>query len=151
MSRKNKIRVLMAKPGVDGHWRGIITVSKALRDAGMEVIYLGNQTPEQIAHVAAQEDVDVVGLSILAAGHLRLITETVKSLKDQKADDALLVVGGIIPQMDIPDLKREGVDEIFLPGTPLDTIVEYIRTNAPARSTSILVQKGKQVIPGRDP
>lgn len=136
MSRKDKIRVLMAKPGVDGHWRGIITVSKALRDAGMEVIYLGNQTPEQIAHVAAQEDVDVVGLSVLAAGHLRLITETTQSLKDQKVDDALLVVGGIIPRMDIPDLKREGVDEIFLPGTPLDTIVEYVRTNAPERSVA---------------
>jgi len=134
MSRKDKIRVLMAKPGVDGHWRGIITVSKALRDAGMEVVYLGNQTPEQIAHVAAQEDVDVVGLSVLAAGHLRLITETAQSLKDQKVDDALLVVGGIIPQMDIPDLKREGVDEIFLPGTPLDKIVEYIRMNAPQRN-----------------
>ena len=133
MSQKNKIRVLMAKPGVDGHWRGIITVSKALRDAGMEVIYLGNQTPEQIAHVASQEDVDVVGLSVLAAGHLRLITETAQSLKDQKVDHALLVVGGIIPRMDIPDLKREGVNEIFLPGTPLDAIVEYIRTNAPAR------------------
>ncbi len=136
MPRKDKIRVLMAKPGVDGHWRGIITVSKALRDAGMEVIYLGNQTPEQIANVAAQEDVDVVGLSVLAAGHLRLITETVNSLKDQKVEDVLLVVGGIIPQIDIPDLKKEGVDEIFLPGTPLDTIVEYIRTNAPERSVA---------------
>jgi methylmalonyl-CoA mutase C-terminal domain/subunit len=136
MPRKDKIRVLMAKPGIDGHWRGIITVSKALRDAGMEVIYLGNQTPEQIANVAAQEDVDVVGLSVLAAGHLRLITETAQSLKDQKVDDALLVVGGIIPQMDIEDLKREGVDEIFLPGTPLDKIVEYIRTNAPERSVA---------------
>jgi len=136
MPRKDKIRVLMAKPGVDGHWRGIITVSKALRDAGMEVIYLGNQTPEQIASVASQEDVDVVGLSVLAAGHLRLITETAQSLKDQKVDDALLVVGGIIPQIDIEDLKREGVDEIFLPGTPLDKIVEYIRTNAPERSVA---------------
>lgn len=143
MSRKDKIRVLMAKPGVDGHWRGIITVSKALRDAGMEVIYLGNQTPEQIAHVAAQEDVDVVGLSVLAAGHLRLITETAQSLKDHKIDDVLMVVGGIIPRMDIPDLKREGVDEIFLPGTPLDTIVAYIRKNAPQRSASILAQKGE--------
>ena len=136
MSRKDKVRVLMAKPGVDGHWRGIITVSKALRDAGMEVIYLGNQTPEQMASVAAQEDVDVVGLSVLAAGHLRLITETAQSLKDQKVDHALLVVGGIIPQMDIEDLKKEGVDEIFLPGTPLDKIVEYIRTNAPGRSVT---------------
>jgi len=143
MSRKDKIRVLMAKPGVDGHWRGIITVSKALRDAGMEVIYLGNQTPEQIAHVAAQEDVDVVGLSVLAAGHLRLITETAQSLKDQKVDNALLVVGGIIPQIDIPDLKRKGVNEIFLPGTPLGKIVDYIKTNAPQRSTSTLIQKGK--------
>lgn len=136
MSRKDKIRVLMAKPGVDGHWRGIITVSKALRDAGMEVIYLGNQTPGQIAHVAAQEDVDVVGLSVLAAGHLILITETAQSLKDQKMDSALLVVGGIIPKMDIPDLKKEGVNEIFLPGTPLDEIVGYIKTNAPERGVS---------------
>ena len=133
MGEQRKIRVLIAKVGLDGHDRGAKVVARFLRDAGMEVIYLGNQTPEQIAHVASQEDVDVVGLSVLAAGHLRLITETAQSLKNQKVDQALLVVGGIIPRMDIPDLKREGVNEIFLPGTPLDTIVEYIRTNAPGR------------------
>jgi len=117
----------MAKPGIDGHWRGIITVTKALRDAGMEVIYLGNQTPQQIARVAAQEDVDVVGLSILAAGHMMLISDTVKALEEQKMENVLLLVGGIIPKMDIPILKDKGVDEVFIPGTPLDTIVQYIK------------------------
>jgi methylmalonyl-CoA mutase C-terminal domain/subunit len=134
MVHKERIRVLMAKPGVDGHWRGIITVTKALRDAGMEVVYLGNQTPEEIARSAAQEDVDVVGLSVLAAGHMQLIIETVECLKANRADDAMVVVGGIIPEVDIPSLKKSGVTEVFTPGTPLDLIVDYIRTNAPKKS-----------------
>ena len=126
MSQKDRIRVLMAKPGVDGHWRGVITVSKALRDAGLEVIYIGNQTPEQIAYVAAQEDVDVVGLSVLAAGHMTLITQTAEELRKRGLENVLLVVGGIIPQVDIPVLKQHGVDQVFIPGTPLETIVTYI-------------------------
>lgn len=135
MAQEERIRVLMAKPGVDGHWRGIITVSKALRDAGLEVIYLGNQTPEQIAHVAAQEDVNVVGLSVLAAGHMRLITETAEVLRQRGLGNVLLVVGGIIPKVDIPILKQQGIDEVFIPGTPLETIVNYIRENAPKKKS----------------
>ena len=131
MAQKRRIRVLMAKPGVDGHWRGAITVTKALRDAGMEVIYIGNQTPKQIAHVAAQEDVDVVGLSILSAGHMKLINETIKALKKQRTEDVLLLVGGIIPQIDIPILKKKGIKEVFIPGTPLDSIIDYIKKNLP--------------------
>jgi len=127
MEQMRKIRVLMAKPGVDGHWRGAITVTKALRDAGMEVIYIGNQTPDQIANVALQEDVDVVGLSILSAGHMKLITDTIKALKRKKLDDLILLVGGIIPERDIPILKKRGVKEVFIPGTPLADIVNYIK------------------------
>lgn len=127
MEKGRKIRVLMAKPGVDGHWRGAITVTKALRDAGMEVIYIGNQTPEQIASVALQEDVDVVGLSILSAGHMKLITDTLKAMKRKKLENVHLIVGGIIPQKDIPVLKKKGVKEVFIPGTPLANIVDYIK------------------------
>jgi methylmalonyl-CoA mutase C-terminal domain/subunit len=134
MVQTDRIRVLMAKPGVDGHWRGIITVTKALRDAGMEVVYLGNQTPEEIARVAVEEDVSVVGLSVLAAGHIRLVTETVQALDEHNVDDALLVVGGIIPKVDIPLLKKKGVHEVFGPGTPMETIVDYIQENAPRGS-----------------
>lgn len=129
MAQREKIRVLMAKPGVDGHWRGIITVSKALRDAGMEVIYLGNQTPEQIAQVALQEDVDVVGLSILSAGHMVLIPMTIEALKEKGAKDVMLLVGGIIPEEDIPVLMKEGVSKVFIPGTSMDNIVDYIKEN----------------------
>lgn len=124
----------MAKPGVDGHWRGIITVTKALRDAGVEAIYLGNQTPQQIAHVAIQEDVDVVGLSVLAAGHMKLIGDTLSALKEHKVENVLVVVGGIIPPVDIPLLKDKGVDEVFGPGTPLDNIVDYIKDHAPRKT-----------------
>lgn len=135
MARREKIRVLMAKPGVDGHWRGIITVSKALRDAGMEVVYLGNQTPEQIAEVALQEDVDVVGLSLLSAGHMILVPMTIKALKERGAN-VLIVLGGIIPQEDIPVLKKAGVDEVFVPGTPLNDIIDYIKKRVPQSVTS---------------
>lgn len=131
MAQKERIRVLMAKPGIDGHWRGIITVTKALRDAGIEAIYIGNQSPEQIAHVAIQEDVDVVGLSVLSAGHMRLIRDTIKALKEHRVENVLVVVGGIIPQVDIPAVKANGVGEVFGPGTPLDAIVNYIKDNAP--------------------
>ena len=130
MSEAQRIRVLMAKPGLDAHWRGIYTISMALRDAGIEVVYGGNQTPREIAESALQEDVDVVGLSILAPGHLRLISETLAALKEKGLEDRLILVGGIIPQEDIQPLKQQGVDEIFLPGTPLDTIVDYVKQNA---------------------
>lgn len=136
MAAEGKIRVLMAKPGIDGHWRGIITVTRALRDAGMEVVYVGNQTPKEIARVAADEDVNVVGLSVLSAGYMRLIEETAAALGDEKMDDVLLVVGGIIPRVDIPALKARGVHEIFGPGTTLQTIVDYIRKNARSKSDS---------------
>ena len=127
MEKETKpIKVLMAKPGFDGHWRGAMVVSMALRDAGMEVIYAGNQTPEEIVKSAIQEDVDVIGLSTLSASYFKLIPE-VTQLLHQQAKDILLVVGGTILQKDIPHLKEEGVAEVFLPGTRLDSIVDYIR------------------------
>ena len=122
----------MAKPGIDGHWRGAMMVSVALRDAGMEVIYAGNQTPREIAEIALQEDVDVVGLSILAASHMKLIPETMRRLKE-KGLEVLVLVGGTIPREDIPLLTKAGVHEVFLPGTPLEEIVQYVRKHAHAR------------------
>ncbi len=129
VEKKKRIRILMVKPGMDGHWRGAIVVSMALRDAGMEVIYGGNQTPENIVKVAIQEGVDVIGLSVYSAGHMRLISEVVENLKNNKIKDILVIVGGIIPRVDIPVLKEAGIDEIFLPGAPVDSVVEYIRNN----------------------
>lgn len=123
-----KTRVLIAKPGVDGHWRGAIVVSRALRDAGMEVIYGGNQTPENIVNIAIQESVDVIGLSIYSAGHMRLVTKVLESLKKNNVKEILVIVGGIIPHVDIPVLKKTGVDEVFPPGSSLDKIVDYIKT-----------------------
>ena len=127
--RKGSIRVLVAKPGVDGHWRGAIVVSMALRDAGMEVIYGGNQTPENIVNIAIQEGVDVIGLSSYSAGHMRLVPEVSEYLRKADADDILLIVGGIIPHVDIPILKKTGVAEVFPPGSPVDKIVDYIKAN----------------------
>jgi len=128
-AQAKRIRVLIVKPGMDGHWRGAIVVSMALRDAGMEVIYSGNQTPKDIVNTAIQEGVDVIGLSVYSAGHMRLITEVIQNLKKENAEDILLVVGGIIPRVDIPVLKKAGVDEIFLPGTSPDKIVDFIKKN----------------------
>ncbi len=125
-----RIRILMAIPGFDGHWRGSAVVTRALRDAGMEVIYMGQQQPDEIANVALDEDVDVVGLSIYAAGHLRLIKKVMAALDEKGLNDVLLVVGGIIPPPDIPKLKEAGVGEIFPPGSSLDKIVDYISKNA---------------------
>ena len=122
-----RIKVLMSKPGIDGHWRGAIVVSTALRDAGMEVIFAGNQTPKEIAESALQEDVDVVGLSILSAGHMKLVPETLRLLKEKKVS-ALVLVGGTIPKEDIRPLKGMGVDEVFTPGTRLDDIVRFIQS-----------------------
>jgi len=120
-------RILVAKPGLDGHDRGAKVVARALRDAGFEVIYTGlRQTPEQIAAAAVQEDVDAVGLSILSGAHNRLLPEVARLLGDAGAGDILVFAGGIIPERDIAGLKAAGIDEIFLPGTSTQAIVEYL-------------------------
>jgi methylmalonyl-CoA mutase C-terminal domain/subunit len=125
-----KIRVLVAKPGLDGHDRGAKVIARALRDAGMEVIYTGlRQTPEMIAAAALQEDVDAVGISILSGAHKTLCPRIVELLHKNGMDDTLVVVGGIVPQEDIPDLKRRGVSEVFLPGTSTEDIVKFINEN----------------------
>jgi methylmalonyl-CoA mutase C-terminal domain/subunit len=123
-----KIRVVVAKPGLDGHDRGAKIIARALRDAGMEVIYTGlHQTPEQIAETVIQEDADAVGLSILSGAHMTLVPRVVSLLKDQGADDVVVTVGGTIPADDIPELKELGVAEVFTPGSSTQDIVEYIR------------------------
>ena len=123
-----KIRVVVAKPGLDGHDRGAKIIARALRDAGMEVIYTGlHQTPEQIAATVIQEDADAIGLSILSGAHMTLVPRVVELLKEQGAEDVVLTVGGTIPNDDIPELKKLGVDEIFTPGSATDDIVEFIR------------------------
>lgn len=127
MSEK-RIRVLVAKPGLDGHDRGAKVIAQALRDGGMEVVYTGlRQTPEQIVSAALQEDVDVVGMSILSGAHATLFPEVVNLLREKGAGDVLVVGGGIIPEEDIPALKAAGVAEIFGPGTPLVNVVDYIK------------------------
>ena len=128
---ERKIRVVVAKPGLDGHDRGAKIIARALRDAGMEVIYTGlHQTPEQIVETVLQEDAHAVGLSILSGAHMTLVPKISKLLADQGADDVVLVVGGTIPADDIPELKELGVAEIFTPGSSVQEIVDYIRTNA---------------------
>ena len=123
-----KIRVVVAKPGLDGHDRGAKVVARALRDAGMEVIYTGiRQTPEMIAEAALQEDVDVIGLSILSGAHMALFPRIVSLLHENGLDDVLVVAGGIIPDEDVPALNEMGIDGVFGPGTPTDEIVEFIR------------------------
>jgi len=122
-----KIRVVVAKPGLDGHDRGAKIIARALRDAGMEVIYTGlHQTPEQIVETVIQEDADAVGLSILSGAHMTLVPRIAALLKDQGIDDVVLVVGGTIPADDIPELKRLGVSEIFTPGSPVQEIIDFI-------------------------
>jgi len=129
-----KLRVIIAKPGLDGHDRGAKVIARALRDAGMEVIYTGlRQTPEQIASAALQEDADVIGLSILSGAHNHIAPKLMQLLKDKQLDDVLVVIGGIIPDVDIPKLKEIGVRGIFLPGTPMQEIIDFISTNARAR------------------
>ena len=129
-----KIRVVVAKPGLDGHDRGAKIIARALRDAGMEVIYTGlHQTPEQIAETVIQEDADAVGLSILSGAHMTLVPKVVALLKEQGVDDVLVTVGGTIPADDIPELKRLGVAEVFTPGAGTDDIVEFIRQGAAER------------------
>jgi methylmalonyl-CoA mutase C-terminal domain/subunit len=124
-----KIRVVVAKPGLDGHDRGAKIIARALRDAGMEVIYTGlHQTPEQIVETVLQEDADAVGLSILSGAHMTLVPRVVKLLADQQADDVIVTVGGTIPADDIPELKELGVAEVFTPGSPTQDIVDFIRS-----------------------
>jgi methylmalonyl-CoA mutase, C-terminal domain len=124
------IRVLIAKPGLDGHDRGAKLIARALRDAGMEVIYTGlRQTPEQIVAAAVQEDVDVIGMSILSGAHNHLFPKVVELLKEQGVDDVLIVGGGVIPDDDIPSLKAAGVDAIFTPGTTTTTTIDFIKNN----------------------
>jgi methylmalonyl-CoA mutase, C-terminal domain len=125
-----KIRVLVAKPGLDGHDRGAKVVARALRDAGMEVVYTGlRQTPEQIAQAALQEDVDVVALSALSGAHNHLFPRVVELLRDRGADDVLVIGGGVIPEEDVPFLKSKGIEAIFGPGTPTGDTIEFIRAN----------------------
>ena len=127
---EKRIRVLVAKPGLDGHDRGAKVVARALRDAGFEVVYTGlRQTPEQIAEAALQEDVNVVAMSILSGAHGHLFPKVVGLLKEKGMEDVLVVGGGVIPDADIPALKEAGVAEVFTPGTPTSAIVDFINTN----------------------
>ncbi len=131
MTAERKIRVLIAKPGLDSHDRGAKIVARALRDAGMEIIYTGlRQTPEQIVETALQEDVNVIGLSILSGAHKVLFPKIMELIREKGMDDVLVFAGGIIPQEDIRDLKRIGIKEIFGPGTPTGTLVEFVQENA---------------------
>jgi len=131
---ERKIRVLVAKPGLDGHDRGAKVIARALRDAGMEVIYTGlRQTPEMIAAAALQEDVDAVGVSILSGAHNTLCPRIVQLLREQQMDDCLVLLGGIVPQEDIPKLKAAGIAEIFLPGTSTEDIIMFLRKNVKPR------------------
>jgi methylmalonyl-CoA mutase cobalamin-binding domain/chain len=124
-----KIRVVVAKPGLDGHDRGAKIIARALRDAGMEVIYTGlHQTPEQIASTVIQEDADAVGLSILSGAHMTLVPRVVELLREQGVEDVVITVGGTIPSEDVPELKRLGVAEIFTPGASTQSIIDFIRT-----------------------
>jgi len=132
-----KIRVVVAKPGLDGHDRGAKIIARALRDAGMEVIYTGlHQTPEQIVETVIQEDADAVGLSILSGAHLTLVPRVVELLREQGVDDVLVTAGGTIPAEDVPVLKEAGVAEVFGPGTPTSAIIEFIEGGVGARERS---------------
>lgn len=127
------IKILIAKPGLDGHDRGAKVVAYGLRDAGMEVVYTGlRQTPEQIANTALQEDVDVIGLSILSGAHLSLTQRVIQNLREKGAGDKVVIIGGIIPQPDVAKLKEMGVAEVFIPGTSVKTIADFIKNKFPA-------------------
>jgi methylmalonyl-CoA mutase C-terminal domain/subunit len=128
-----KIRVVIAKPGLDGHDRGAKIIARALRDAGMEVIYTGlHQTPEQIVETAIQEDADAVGISILSGAHMTLVPRILALLREQGAEDLLVLVGGTIPTDDVAELKQQGVAAVFTPGAPTSEIVEFLRAGVPA-------------------
>jgi methylmalonyl-CoA mutase, C-terminal domain len=130
-----KIRVVIAKPGLDGHDRGAKIIARALRDAGMEVIYTGlHQTPEQIVETAVQEDADAVGISILSGAHMTLVPKILAGLRENGRDDVLVVVGGTIPKDDVRQLKEDGVAEVFTPGAPVSGIVEFLQTNVPVEA-----------------
>ncbi|MBU2608941.1 MAG: cobalamin B12-binding domain-containing protein [Chloroflexi bacterium] len=130
MEHQTKLRVLVAKPGLDGHDRGVKIIARAFRDTGYEVIYTGvHQTPEQIVSAAIQEDVDLIGLSCLSGAHLFLFNEVVRQLIEQDAGDIIVIGGGIIPEEDITRLKGAGIKEIFLPGTSLDEILKWVEEN----------------------
>ena len=136
--RTTPIRVLVAKPGLDGHDRGAKVIARALRDAGMEVIYTGlRQTPEMIVNAAIQEDVDCVGLSILSGAHNVIVPRITALLRERGADDILVVLGGTIPEQDIESLKNQGVAAIFGPGTSLESVVRYIRENVKPRGVEV--------------
>ena len=131
---ETNIRVLLAKPGLDGHDRGVKVIARALRDAGMEVIYTGlRQTPEQIVNAALQEDVDIVGLSILSGAHMTIFPRVLELMKEKGMDDVLFFGGGIIPEDDIPKLKAAGVSAVFLPGASTEDIIKFIRENVKPR------------------
>ncbi len=136
--RTHPIRVLVAKPGLDGHDRGAKVIARALRDAGMEVIYTGlRQTPEMIVNAAIQEDVDCVGLSILSGAHNAIVPRVTAMLREQGAGDTLVVLGGTIPEQDIATLKESGVSAVFGPGTSLESVVTFIRENVKAKGVSV--------------
>ena len=129
-----RLRVVIAKPGLDGHDRGAKVIARALRDAGMEVIYTGlRQTPEQIVTAALQEDADVIGLSILSGAHNHIAPKLMALVREKELDDVLVVIGGIIPDVDVPQLKALGIKGIFPPGTPMQGIIEFINANARSR------------------
>lgn len=134
----DKIRVVIAKPGLDGHDRGAKVIARALRDAGMEVIYTGlRQTPEQIVAAALQEDADVIGLSILSGAHNHICPRVMELLREKGLVDVLVVVGGIIPDVDIPKLQAIGIEGVFLPGTPMQQIVEFISGHVRPRAETV--------------
>lgn len=134
----NKIRVVIAKPGLDGHDRGAKVIARALRDAGMEVIYMGlRQTPEMIVSAALQEDADVIGLSILSGAHMHICPKVMELLKQKGLGHVLVVVGGIIPDVDLPKLQAMGVRGVFLPGTPMQEIVDFISAHVTPRAEAV--------------
>ncbi|MDI3540829.1 Methylmalonyl-CoA mutase [Koleobacter methoxysyntrophicus] len=129
MNTTKRIRVIIAKPGLDGHDRGAKVIARALRDAGMEVIYTGlRQTPEQIVETAIQEDADVIGLSSLSGAHLHLFSKVIELLREKKADNIIVIGGGVIPEEDIPELKKMGIAEVFTPGTSTKDIIDFIKS-----------------------
>ena len=133
VARSSPIRVVVAKPGLDGHDRGAKVVARALRDAGMEVVYTGlHQSPEQIVEAAIAEDADVVGLSVLSGAHLTLFAQVCELLRERDADDIIVFGGGIIPADDVPELRRLGVATVFTPGATTASIVDWVRANVPA-------------------